>query len=340
MRRYNDALDALRFTEEEQEMLIRKLEQAANAAQQPRRRRHPRRVLCIAAAVACALTVTAAAANSLAPIFQAYFANSTPAAKQTLAESVLPLDLEQSHGGYTIRLTECIGDDSRLLISGTLTMPEPLDESARPGLNGWKLTLRESAFEQAVMGGGIDYAWDQYDPKTYSVPFTLSYNINQDLQGAVATIQIDGIYEEHEVGEKGTLSFDIQRELICEEPFIFSDFHLDYQTPSITLHPNIETVLPYESTRQTVTMSDITLTPLSTVVTYVGDMSKVEFPNGTGLPPVSFYDSNGNELPFESSGGSGSHSSWYYTYNQYYYQLIDLSQISYIEVNDIRIDIP
>ena len=41
MRRYNDALDALRFTEEEQEMLIRKLEQAANAAQQPRRRRHP-----------------------------------------------------------------------------------------------------------------------------------------------------------------------------------------------------------------------------------------------------------------------------------------------------------
>ena len=138
MRRYNDALDALRFTEEEQEMLIRKLEQAANAAQQPRRRRHPRRVLCIAAAVACALTVTAAAANSLAPILQAYFANSTPAAKQTLAESVLPLDLEQSHGGYTIRLTECIGDDSRLLISGTLTMPEPLDESARPGLNGWK----------------------------------------------------------------------------------------------------------------------------------------------------------------------------------------------------------
>ena len=218
MRRYNDALDALRFTEEEQEMLIRKLEQAANAAQQPRRRRHPRRVLCIAAAVACALTVTAAAANSLAPILQAYFANSTPAAKQTLAESVLPLDLEQSHGGYTIRLTECIGDDSRLLISGTLTMPEPLDESARPGLNGWKLTLRESAFEQAVMGGGIDYAWDQYDPKTYSVPFTLSYNINQDLQGAVATIQIDGIYEEHEVGEKGTLSITINLDRKAGQP--------------------------------------------------------------------------------------------------------------------------
>ena len=42
MRQYNDALDALRFTEEEQAMLTKKLEQAAQAAQRPRKRRHPR----------------------------------------------------------------------------------------------------------------------------------------------------------------------------------------------------------------------------------------------------------------------------------------------------------
>ena len=59
MRQYNDALDALRFTEEEQAMLTKKLEQAAQAAQRPRKRRHPRRVMCIAAAVAILCSTTA-----------------------------------------------------------------------------------------------------------------------------------------------------------------------------------------------------------------------------------------------------------------------------------------
>ena len=59
MRQYNDALDALRFTEEEQNMLTKKLEQAAQSAQKPRKRRHPRRVVCIAAAVAVLCSTTA-----------------------------------------------------------------------------------------------------------------------------------------------------------------------------------------------------------------------------------------------------------------------------------------
>ena len=59
MRQYNDALDALRFSEEEQAMLTKKLERAAQAAQRPRKRRHPRRVVCIAAAVAILCSTTA-----------------------------------------------------------------------------------------------------------------------------------------------------------------------------------------------------------------------------------------------------------------------------------------
>ena len=60
MRRYKEALDALRFTEEEQAMLTKKLEQAAEAAKPPRKRRHPRRVICTAL-IAAILVITAAA---------------------------------------------------------------------------------------------------------------------------------------------------------------------------------------------------------------------------------------------------------------------------------------
>ena len=70
MREYNEALDALCFTEEEQAMLTKKLEQAAQSAQRPRKRRHPRRVVCIAAAVAILCSTTAFALNSFAVLFQ------------------------------------------------------------------------------------------------------------------------------------------------------------------------------------------------------------------------------------------------------------------------------
>lgn len=61
MRQYKDALDALRFTEEEQDMLIQRLNQAAQTAPTPHKRRHPRRIILIAAVAACVLAFTAAA---------------------------------------------------------------------------------------------------------------------------------------------------------------------------------------------------------------------------------------------------------------------------------------
>ena len=61
MRQYKDALDALRFTEEEQTMLIQKLTQAAQTTPKQKKRRHPRKVFCVAAAAACVLAFTAAA---------------------------------------------------------------------------------------------------------------------------------------------------------------------------------------------------------------------------------------------------------------------------------------
>ena len=65
MRRYKEALDALRFTEEEQAMLTKKLEQAAEAAQPPHEHRShmSRRIAVLAAVLAALVTVSAFAAS-------------------------------------------------------------------------------------------------------------------------------------------------------------------------------------------------------------------------------------------------------------------------------------
>lgn len=316
MREYNEALDALCFTEEEQAMLTKKLEQAAQSAQRPRKRRHPRRVVCIAAAVACALTVTAAAANSLAPILQGYFADSTPAAKQTLAESVLPLDLEQSHAGYTVRLTECIGDDTRIFFGGTLTIPEDTHELNTLNQMIGKLYLGDN--EQLYGSSKLQGQWEQYNEETRTLPFTIEYPVYIDISSPNAKLDISGL----------------------DELFTFH-FILDYDLPAVTLYPNIETVFPYqEETSVPAHLSEIRITPFSISLYFTGDVDASDFPRGDLGSSVLLYTVDGTSIPVVSTSKDASGGAANLEEHLHLDSLLDLSQISYIEVNGIRIDIP
>lgn len=342
MRPYDDALSALRFTEEEQTMLIKRLTQAVHAAEKPARRRHPRRVLCIALAATCALTITAAAASSLAPILQGYFQYSTPDARETLSQSVLPLDLVQSHDGYTIRLRECIGDEARLYIAGALTLPDDPAEGRTPALLGGALTSDDAAFQAeiapgaavcAIGGHEISYAWNNYDRATRTVPFTLIFNTYWSVQGARATLTFDGICEQYATGEQVS---------VCAQPFVFSDLSLDYQTPVITLQPNVQTRLPYDTTGSEASLTALTVTPLSVVAHFTSDRDGSDYPRGDTPTAIVFYDKNGAPLLTGDAGRSTDvfGESSVLTERQSFRQLLDLSQVSYIEVNGLRLDLP
>lgn len=316
MREYNEALDALCFTEEEQAMLTKKLEQAAQSAQRPRKRRHPRRVVCIAAAAACALTVTAAAANSLAPILQEYFADSTPAAKQTLAESVLPLDLEQSHAGYTVRLTECIGDDTRIFFGGTLTLPEDTSHPYALSQMFGKLYFGDS--EQLYGSSKLQGQWDQYDKETRTIPFTIEYPVYIDINSSNVRLDISGL----------------------DELFTFH-FLLDYDLPAVTLYPDVETIFPHQKeTAALAHLTEIRITPISISLYFAGDVEASDFPCGTPGSSVSLYTVDSTSIPVVSTSAESSGNGVSVEEHIYLDSLLDLSQISYIEVNGIRIDIP
>lgn len=106
MRRYNEALDALHFTEAEQDMLIEQLKQAAAAAQKPKKRRRPPKAILIAAIIACVLTFTAAAGTVVV-----FFAD-PDAGRARLADFFnLSPDIVEENTGFTASgaSTECNG---------------------------------------------------------------------------------------------------------------------------------------------------------------------------------------------------------------------------------------
>lgn len=170
MRRYNDALDALRFTEEEQEMLIRKLEQASNAAQQPRRRRHPRRMVCIAAAVAilCSTTALAVKNNWL----NALYPSTDPALVEPMVQ---PVENSIHKDGMTFTVEAVMGDRYNVLLVYTLSRDDGQPLTTESELEYWVCidNCSLAQYPDAYWGGGGQILDD--DPSDGTIQFVSSY---------------------------------------------------------------------------------------------------------------------------------------------------------------------
>lgn len=116
MRQYKDALDALRFTEEEQDMLIQQLNQAAQTAQKPKKRRHPRRAILIAAvaAILCSTTAFAVKSNWI----QALYPSTDPSQVEPLVQ---PVENSIHKDGMTFTIEAVLGDRYNVLLVYTLS---------------------------------------------------------------------------------------------------------------------------------------------------------------------------------------------------------------------------
>lgn len=116
MRRYNEALDALHFTEEEQDMLMQRLKQAAETAQKPQRRRHPRLTILIAAvaAILCSTTAFALKSNWLQTLYPA----TTPSQVEPFVQ---PVENSIHKDGMTFTIEAVLGDRYNVLLVYTLS---------------------------------------------------------------------------------------------------------------------------------------------------------------------------------------------------------------------------
>lgn len=125
---WNHSFDYFAFTPEEKEQLTDRLRQAAEQEErmkEPTKRiiRHTGRRLLIGAGAAAALTMGTLAATVGGGLL-GYFEARTPEDQGGLEDGIYRLDRSESWNGWTVALTDCVGDDANSYVWVEVTAPE------------------------------------------------------------------------------------------------------------------------------------------------------------------------------------------------------------------------
>ena len=104
---FNWAMDQVKLPPEAEERILRALEDRAQAP----RRKHRKGPLIAVLAAAAALLMGAAAVAGLSPVLEHYFAGTPTEELTLLGAGAAPLGLSQTYAGWTVTLTDCVGDD-------------------------------------------------------------------------------------------------------------------------------------------------------------------------------------------------------------------------------------
>ena len=124
----NHSFDHFAFTSEEKEQLTDRLRQAAEQEErmkEPTKRiiRHTGHRLLIGAGAAAALTMGALAATVGGGLL-GYFEARTPEDQSALENGIDRLDRSESWNGWTVALTDCVGDNANSYVWVEVTAPE------------------------------------------------------------------------------------------------------------------------------------------------------------------------------------------------------------------------
>lgn len=124
----NHSFDHFAFTSEEKEQLTDRLRQAAEQEErmkEPTKRiiRHTGHRLLIGAGAAAALTMGALAATVGGGLL-GYFEARTPEDQSALENGIYRLDRSESWNGWTVALTDCVGDNANSYVWVEVTAPE------------------------------------------------------------------------------------------------------------------------------------------------------------------------------------------------------------------------
>lgn len=193
MRHYKDALDALHFTKEEEDMLIQRLKQAAETAQKPRKWRRPPKAILIAAIIACVLTFTAAAGAVIS------FFMDPEAGRARLADffNLSPDTVEENTGftasgasaecnGVTVTLSGMYTDEQNLCALFSVTKQDgsafvdPVEEPQTYALTFED--IRYLANGEPVSGGGNPPYFDP-DMRTFYLCIEMALPDVQQMEG-------------------------------------------------------------------------------------------------------------------------------------------------------------
>lgn len=288
----------------------------------------------VAAVIAGLLMLTAGAVFLLEPVLRTYFGESAACVYQKNSQI---LNLSQTVDGWTMTLTDCIGDDNRLYVGIEVTAPEgtALMEQGSPlpyGIEEIDIDVGEGARHPGAWY--ISQIPDDNEADNH-LRFVLWMNCQESLDGKSLSLTLGKLSHGN-----GACDF--------EGSWSFRDIRLDLADQSIRLEPQVS--VPVLDT--TATLTELTVSPVSITLSFQGEglIGQCQrYPNGTNItdPTIVLYDHEGNVMqletryaPFGSRAGSGSNNTTgELRIVQGYESFIDLDALDHIEICgvDIRI---
>lgn len=303
---YQDQMDGLRLSPEGKGRLI-----AALASEGKQAGPRPRRVLRLGLlmAVAAALLTAAAGATLLvAPVLRDYYGGGG------YDQSAGALGHSVTRGGWTMTLTDCVGDDNYLYLGLSLTAPRGTVLNAGKEESYY---LEHEVFQFDGMGRQA-MAWvlrqvPDADPADHQLRFVLWIEARSDtgsLNGRQMELSLGGLYH---FGPWNESARDFERQYDCEEVWDFGALTINYPDRAIRLTP--ETAV--QVLGETATLASVVVTPVGVTVEIRGDGLRGHhktYDRGycIALPEITLYGRDGEALtpdkdaaPFGVRGGSG-----------------------------------
>lgn len=200
------------------------------------------------------------------------------------------LNLSQTVDGWTMTLTDCIGDDNRLYVGIEVTAPEGtvLMEQGVPlpyGIEEIDIDVGEGARHPGAWY--ISQIPDDSETDNH-LRFVLWMNCQESLDGKNLSLTLGKLSHGN-----GVCDFD--------GSWSFQDIQLDLADQSIRLEPQVS--VPVLDT--TATLTELTISPVSITCCFRGEglIGQCQrYPNGTNItdPAIALYDRAGNVMQLET----------------------------------------
>lgn len=264
---YKTELDRLRLTEESKKALAASLARQGGVQEAPRRRTGTLRLAAVIAAAICLLATAGYAAAAAAPTLWGSVFTDSAAYEKSSAFIGRTVD----NNGWTVTITDCVGDDLNLYLGLELAAPEGtvLEEGSYCfGKGTFQYTLN---FPGMKAGGSEGlYQLPDENPADNRLTFVLTvYTIFEEDAG------FNGQKMHLKLPELQTRVWDAEKQkynytIICPGKWDFGMLTISYPDSAIRLEPN----LPVTTLDVEAVITEVTVSPLGVRVRIEGDALK------------------------------------------------------------------
>lgn len=343
LERYHDAMERVPFDPALEDKVLARMDGMSGGSERPAR---PRRAVRTALLVAAALAVLVASVGAVVagmPVMRAYFGGGAGYEQSSAA-----LDRSVTQDGWTLTLTDCVGDDRYLYLGLTMLAPEGtvLDEDYY-GFDSYDLSFPGN--DRLLMSWGMRQL-DDPDPTDNRLDFMLrirgsnsgSFN-GADIKLAFHTLHHPGEWDE--AAQRPTYLPDLDR------TWDFGRMTVSYPDSTIRLEPG----LPVHTLDVDATITRVEVSPIGVYVRIEGDALQGHHdwvpknaPDGyygcIEYQEITLYNKDGNAIvPYDDLSGSGCSGGedpdepGYLNLARAYGSLVDLSTLDHISVCGVEI---